>query len=113
MPKTRTYSPKRGDIIDTNFDPGAGKKPKLIRPALVLSPVTFNEKLSLALVAPILAKPRGHGFEVALNNTKTHGVVLCQQVKIINYSMHGCCYLDAAPTEIVQAVLDKVQLLVT
>lgn len=111
LSKTK-YAPVRGDIIFTDFDPAAGKEQNLDRPALVLSPESFNRKIELALVAPITSKVRGHGFEVALHGTKTKGVVLCHQVKVIDYDERGCRYLEKAPEEIVNDVLAKVRLLV-
>lgn len=109
----RKYVPKRGDIIYTDFDPAAGKEQNLDRPALVLSPEPFNQKIELALVAPITSKVRGHGFEVVLEDTKTQGAILCQQIKVIDYSERGCKYLEQAPAHIVADVLSKVRLLVT
>lgn len=113
MAGKRKYTPKRGDIIYTDFDPAAGKEQNLDRPALVLSPEPFNKKIELALVAPITSKQRGHGFEVVLENTETIGVVLCQQIKVIDYGERGCKYLEKAPESVVADVLAKVRLLVT
>ena len=111
MPKARYY-PQRGDIIFTDFDPAAGKEQNLNRPALVLSPKAFNQKIELALVAPITSKVRGHGFEVVLENTDTEGVVLCHQVKVIDYNERGCKFLEKVPESVVLDVLAKVKLLV-
>ena len=113
MAKIRKYIPVRGDIIFTDFDPAAGKEQNLDRPALVLSPEPFNEQTELAMVAPITSKKRGHGFEVNLEGTKTEGVILCHQVKVIDYNERGCKYLEKAPEQIVADVLAKVRLLVT
>ncbi len=51
MPRKK-YVPERGDIVITNFDPSAGHKQDMKRPALVLSLGTFNSRVGLALVAP-------------------------------------------------------------
>lgn len=81
-----SYTPKRGDIVWIDFDPSAGHEQAHHRPALVLSPEPFNKQIQLALVAPITSRVRGHGFEVAVDTDKTKGVVLCQQVKTIDYA---------------------------
>jgi len=83
-----SYEPRRGDLVFTDFDPAAGHEQKMKRPALVLSPDAFNEKLGLALVAPATSTVRGHGFEVVLDGMMTTGVVLCQQVKVIDSHLH-------------------------
>ena len=107
------YIPKRGDIIWTNFDPSAGHEQALKRPALVLSPEPFNKQVRLALVAPITSNIRGHGFEVKLEKTKTAGVVLCQQVKTIDYEARGIRFIESVPAGITNDVLAKVKLLVS
>ncbi|ACR12225.1 PemK-like protein [Teredinibacter turnerae T7901] len=106
------YVPSRGDIIFTDFHPAAGKEQNLARPALVLSPLPFNKKIGLALVAPITSKIRAHGFEVVLAGTKTVGAVLCHQVKTIDYKARGSKFIEKAPAVIIQDVLAKVRLLV-
>lgn len=82
------------------------------RPALVLSPEPFNNQLGLALVAPITSRVRGHGFEVALEGTETNGVVLCQQVKVIDYRARGVRFIEKAPNPLVRNALAKVRVLV-
>jgi len=108
-----SYVPRRGDVVFTDFDPAAGHEQKMKRPALVLSPDAFNEKLGLALVAPVTSTVRGHGFEVVLDGMQTTGVVLCQQVKVIDYEARGLRYIERAPSAIVDTVLAKVRLLVS
>lgn len=110
MPKK--YIPKRGDIVWTDFDPSAGHEQAHKRPAIVLSPEPFNKQIQLALVAPITSTVRGHGFEVSLDGTKTQGVVLCQQVKTIDYEYRGVKFIEKAPDKITQDVLAKVRVIV-
>lgn len=107
------YVPKRGDIVFTDFDPSAGKEQAHKRPAIVLSPEPFNKQIQLALVAPITSTIRGHGFEVKLDEkTTTQGVVLCQQVKTIDYKFRGIKFIESAPHHIVNEVLKRVRVLV-
>jgi len=106
------YIPKRGDVIWTNFDPSAGHEQAKKRPAIVLSPEPFNKQIQLALVAPITSRVRGHGFEVKLEKTRTTGVVLCQQVKTIDYAYRGVEFIECAPTSVINEVLARVRVLV-
>ncbi len=108
------YIPKRGDIVFTNFNPSAGNEQAYERAALVLSPELFNKQIQLALVAPITSTVRGHGFEVKLDNKlQTNGVVLCQQVKTIDYEFRGIKFIEKAPDKIVNDVLARVRVLVS
>jgi mRNA interferase MazF len=106
------YIPKRGDIIWTDFDPSSGHEQAKRRPALVLSIEPFNKQIKLALVAPITSTVRGHGFEVKLETTQTKGVVLCQQVKTIDYLSRGADFIEKAPKPIVDQVLTIVRAIV-
>ncbi|OQY52963.1 MAG: mRNA-degrading endonuclease [Desulfobacteraceae bacterium 4572_89] len=103
------YLPKRGDIVWTNFDPAAGYEQKGKRPALILSPANFNKVFGLALAAPITSRARGHAFETDLNdpNIKIKGVVLCQQIKMIDFKERGLQYVAKAPGEVLNEVLGK------
>ena len=46
----RRYIPERGDLVWCDFDPTLGHEQARQRPALVLSPKLFNQKVGLALV---------------------------------------------------------------
>ncbi len=109
----RKYIPKRGDIVWTNFDPAAGHEQMGKRPAIVLSPAPFNKKIKLAMVAPITSRVRGHGFEVPLNGKKVKGVVLCQQVKMIDFSARGIQFAEKAMAVATSDVLAKVRAIVS
>ena len=50
--------PSRGDIIWIDFDPQAGREQKNRRPALVLSPRAYNEKVRLCIACPITSCQR-------------------------------------------------------
>ncbi|MCP4721726.1 MAG: mRNA-degrading endonuclease [Desulfobacteraceae bacterium] len=107
----KSYIPKRGDIVWTNFDPAAGHEQKGKRPALILSPETFNKHFGMAVAAPITSRVRGHAFEVVLNqpNITIKGAVLCHQFKTIDFKPRGLQFADIAPGEILNQSLAKVR----
>jgi mRNA interferase MazF len=109
----KSYIPKRGDIVWTDFDPAAGHEQKGKRPAIILSPHRFNKMVSLALAAPITSRARGHVFEVALDNPdlKIKGVIMCQQIKMIDFKKRGLTFIENAPGEILNQALSKIRAL--
>ena len=107
------YVPKRGDIVWTDFNPAAGHEQMGKRPALVLSPISFNKKIRLAMVAPITSRVRGHGFEVPINGKKIQGVVLCQQVKMIDFTERGVQFAETASAAVTSDALAKVRAIVS
>ena len=108
----KKYIPKRGDIVWTNFDPAAGHEQMGKRPALILSPASFNKKILLAMAAPITSTVRGHGFEVPLDGKQIKGVVLSQQVKMIDYVERGLQFVEKAPEAVISDVLARVRAIV-
>jgi mRNA interferase MazF len=58
------YLPERGDIVWLQFDPQLGHEQAGRRPALIVSPQSYNSKVGLALLCPITSTvkynaPRG------------------------------------------------------
>lgn len=109
----KQYIPQRGDIVWTDFNPAAGHGQMGRRPAIVLSPSAFNKKILLALVAPITSRVRGHGFEVPVKGKKITGVVLCHQIKTIDFVERGLRFTEKARADTIRDVLAKVKTIVS
>jgi mRNA interferase MazF len=109
----KKYIPNRGDVVWTDFDPAAGHEQMGKRPALVLSPKSFNETIKLAMVAPITSRVRGHAFETPLVGKKITGVVLCHQVKMIDFMARGVQFAENVPRSVVSEVLAKVRAIIS
>ena len=60
------YSPHRGDVIWIDMQPQAGHEQSGRRPAIVLSPKSYNSKVGLALLCPITNQIKGYPFEVII-----------------------------------------------
>mgnify|MGYP002173108126 CR=1 FL=1 len=62
----QTYVPQRGDVVWLNFTPQAGHKQAGRRPAVVVSPASYNSKSGLAIFCPFTNRIKGYPFEVRL-----------------------------------------------
>lgn len=110
--KSSPYVPDRGDIVWLEFTPQAGHEQAGRRPALVLSPISYNSKTSLMLCCPITNQLKGYPFEVSLPaNSKTTGVVLADQVKSLDWNARAVAYEEQAPPQVIVDVLAKVSTL--
>ncbi len=104
----RRYIPDRGDLIWLDFDPASGHEQNSHRPALVLSPAAFQKVTGLALVAPVTSTVRGFGFEVALGlESSISGVVLCHQIKTVDFNSRGCRFIEKAGNSVIKEALLK------
>lgn len=108
--------PDRGDVLNLDLDPAKGHEQRGKRPVLVLSVSEFN-RFGLILVCPITQGggfARDHGFAVPLSGagTRTQGVVLCNQVRTIDYKERGGGFSESLPGSLVEEVLARVRTLI-
>lgn len=107
-----SYCPKRGDVVWISFNPQAGHEQSGHRPALVLSPESYNRKVGLALLCPVTGQIKGYPFEVMLPpGLKVSGVVLADQVKSMDWKARKASRLCSLPDAVVREVLNKVGVL--
>jgi len=111
-----SYVPRRGDIIRLDFDPSTGHEQQGTRPALVLSPEAFN-RFGMALTCPVTrggAFARGRAWTVALTvaGLATEGVVLCNQVRTVDWKARRAQFIEPAPPELIADVLARVATLI-
>jgi mRNA interferase MazF len=105
----RKYIPARGDVVWLQFTPQAGHEQAGHRPAVALSPRSYNQKTSLALFCPVTSQVKGYPFEVELpDDFPITGVVLCDQIKSLDWSARQARLAAKLPAATVDDVLAKV-----
>jgi mRNA interferase MazF len=104
----RRYVPSRGDAIWITFNPQAGHEQSGRRPALVLSPSSYNGKVGLAILCPITNQVKGYPFEVTIpSESKLGGVVLADQVKSLDWRIRKAELICKLSRETTGEVLAK------
>jgi mRNA interferase MazF len=101
------YVPDRGDVVWLEFDPQAGHEQARRRPALVLSPRAYNQRVGMALVCPITSQVKGYPFEVAVPSatSKLRGVILADQLKSLDWRARQAALLARVPESTVEEVV--------
>ena len=107
--------PERGDLVRLAFDPASGHEQQGTRPALILSPGAFN-RFGMALACPVTrggAFARGKAWTVPLSGEglQTDGVVLCNQVKTLDWQARRAEFIERAPDDLVADVIGRVSTL--
>jgi mRNA interferase MazF len=103
-----TYVPERGDLVWIDFDPHAGHEQSGRRPAVVLSPSSYNRKVELGIFCPVTHKGKGYAWEVAIPAGRgVSGVILADQVKSLDWKERQIQFAGTLPREILDEVLDK------
>jgi mRNA interferase MazF len=102
------YLPDTGDLVWLTFDPQAGREQAGRRPALVLSPGTYNTKSGLALVCPITNQRKGYPFEVVIPaGCGVTGVILADHMRSVDWRARLAEKLGRCPIETVEEVRAK------
>ena len=103
------YEPKQGDIIMLDFDPQTGHEQKGWRPALVISNDTFHKRTNLAMVCPITGRLSSFPTHILLSGkTKTNGVIMCEQAKCLDIKARNASFVESAPFEVVEEMIDMI-----
>jgi mRNA interferase MazF len=106
------YVPEAGDLIWLDFTPQAGREEAGRRPALVLSPRTYNAKTSLAVVCPVTSRTKGYPFEVALPVAgKIKGVMLSDHLKNLDWRQRNALRAGKVSPLILAAVRERIAML--
>jgi mRNA interferase MazF len=107
------YIPNRGDIVWVTFTPQAGHEQAGRRPALVLSPASYNAKVGLAICCPITSQIKNYPFEVMLpEGLKIGGAILSDQVKSLDWKTRQADFICKLPEANVDEVLQKLGTLI-
>lgn len=107
-----SYVPKPGDVVWLEFDPQAGHEQKGTRPAVILSPMSYNAKTSMVICCPITNQTKGYPFEVAItDNSEVTGVVLADQVKSLDWRARKAEYKGKLSADEIREILSKIKVL--
>jgi mRNA interferase MazF len=108
----RARIPNRGDVVWINLDPRIGHEQRGRRPAIVLSPVSYNRKVGLAIMCPITSVVKGYPFEVAIpEGLGVSGVILADRVKSLDWRARRAEVKVKFPSEVTAEVLAKLNAL--
>ena len=108
---TRAYVPDTGQVVWLEFDPQAGNAQAGHRPALVLSPASYNAKTNLMVCCPLSTKIRGHPFEVITQVDGVDCAVLSDQVKSLDWRIRHAKKKGSVSAEVMLHVRAKLKAL--
>jgi mRNA interferase MazF len=109
-----TYTPDRGDVVWLDFTPQAGREQAGRRPALVLSPASYNSKTSLMVCCPVTSQIKGYPFEVPVAGPATTGVTgvaLADHVRSLDWKARNAVKLGVVDAQVTLEVGAKLRIL--
>ena len=105
----REYVPDAGDLIWRDFTPQTGREQAGRRPAVVLSPRSYNEKTSLAVVCPVTRHVKSYPFEVSLPaGSRIRGAILSDHLKNLDWRHRQAKKAGKIPRSVLEQVRARV-----
>ena len=109
MVRTKGYVPERGDVVWIDMDPQAGHEQAGRRPALVVSPASYNGPALLALLCPITSKTKDYPFEVRIpDGVPIIGTILADQVKSMDWTARKARFICKVPDACVNRAITMI-----
>ncbi|MBS1087211.1 endoribonuclease MazF [Gluconobacter sphaericus] len=106
-----SWVPDCGEIVWLEFDPQAGREQAGHRPAVVLSPASYNAKAGMMLCCPMTTKIKAYPFEVAIAGN-TASVALSDQVRSLDWRVRNAKLKGKVTPEELENIRQRVRLLV-
>lgn len=108
MVSSQAYAPQCGDVVWITLNPQAGHEQAGRRPAVVISPLSYNEKTGLAILCPITNQVKGYPFEVLLPaGLPVTGAILSDQVKSLDWQARNAELMGILPAKTISEILEK------
>jgi mRNA interferase MazF len=104
------YVPEIGDIVWLNFDPQAGHEQAGHRPALVLSPASYNRIRGMMICCPMTSRIKGYPFEVIISQDPP-SAVLADQIKSLDWKSRRAAKKGTVSSAIRRDVQAKIRAL--
>ncbi len=111
MVTPRQFVPDAGDVVWLHFSPQAGHEQAGHRPAVVLSPSSYNAKAGLMLCCPVTTQVKNYPFEVAMDDGRG-GAILSDQVKSIDWRARKAAHKGRVADSTLAEVRAKVRALI-
>ncbi|HEU65628.1 MAG TPA: endoribonuclease MazF [Chloroflexi bacterium] len=114
MVNPRAYVPRCGDVVWITLNPQAGHEEAGRRPAVVISPQSYNGKVGLAIFCPVTGQIKGYPFEVLIPaGLPIAGAILSDQVKSLDWRARNAELICTLPTGTISEVLQKLATLLS
>ena len=110
--KRRTFVPDRGDLVWITLNPTAGHEQSGRRPALVLSPKSYNRKTGLCVLCPATRQSKGYAFEVVtVSSTGLESVLLADHLRNVDWRARNAEWMYRVSDDTLQSVIARIDAL--
>jgi mRNA interferase MazF len=110
--KPGEYCPDAGDLVWIDLSPTLGHEQSGHRPAIVLTPRSYNGRSGLCILCPITSRVRGYPFEIAIPpGHLISGVVLADQLRSASWEKRHLKVAGTASAKLMDEVRERLAVL--
>ena len=107
-----SYVPDRGDFVWIDLNPRQGREQSGHRPALVISPKTYNRKAGLCVICPATRQAKGYPFEVPVHTADgLTSVILADHVRSVDWKQRRVRKIETVPGDVLDDVVSRLEAL--
>ena len=108
---SQAWTPDAGDVVWVHFDPQVGREQAGHRPAVVLTPASYNAKSGLLLGVPLTTRIKGYPFEVPIAGDRP-SVALVDHIKSLDWRGRGATRKAGVTAEELAAIRKMLAILI-
>lgn len=109
----KTYIPDRGDLIWVTLQPTAGHEQSGRRPALVVSPKSYNRRTGLCVLCPATRQRKGYAFEVEVANPDgASSIILSDHLRNVDWRARKAELIHRVSESVLASVVARIEALI-
>ncbi len=109
----RQFVPDRGDLVWITLNPASGHEQAGRRPALVLSPHSYNRKTGLCVICPATRQRKGYAFEVVtVGPDGQETVLLADHLRNVDWKARRAEMMYRVGQDVIDAVIARIEALI-
>lgn len=96
-------------MVDALYQGNVLKVESIKYPMLIASKKTFNDVSEQVIACPVVDNSVENALHIRINTDKISGIVLCEQLKLLDLSVRGYSIIDSLPVSIIMDITDAIQ----
>lgn len=107
-----SYIPERGDLVWVTLNPTAGHEQSGRRPAVVISPKSYNRKTGVCVLCPATRQSKGYAFEVEVRNADgTAAVILSDHLRHVDWRARKVELIQQVSAGVLAEIIARIEAL--
>lgn len=105
------YVPEKYDIVWLDLNPTLGHEQAHLRPVVILTPKSYNQRIGMIIGCPITSKIKGYPFEIKIDEGKIQGAVLTDQLRSMDWRKRKIKFIQKTSQGLSEEIEQNIKML--